>query len=109
MKDRREGRVYVDPTRVGGATVAAAYSPRLRPDVPVSFPVSWSEIDAVEPHDFTLRTAPALLLTRTPWRDEMPAPMELPADLVEQGHTIPPPRVQAMHEGRRRKRARGND
>ena len=36
----------------------------------------------------------------------MPAPQPLPADLIEEGHTIPIARVQAMHEGKRRARAR---
>ena len=40
IKDDREGKIFVDSTRVGGATVVAAYSPRIRPGVPVSFPVA---------------------------------------------------------------------
>src|SRR5262249_7204285 len=52
MKEDRGGKVFVDSTRVGGATVVAAYSPRVRPGVPVSFPVSWDELDAVAPGDF---------------------------------------------------------
>ena len=32
----------------------------------------------------------------------MPAPQPLPAELIEEGHTIPVARVQAMHEGKRR-------
>jgi hypothetical protein len=36
----------------------------------------------------------------------MPEAQELPADLVAEGHTIPIARVQAMHEGKRRARAR---
>jgi hypothetical protein len=36
----------------------------------------------------------------------MPAPQVLPADLIEEGHTIPIARVAAMHEGKRRARAR---
>ena len=39
IKDDREGKVFLDSTRAHGATVAAAYSPRVRPGVPVSFPV----------------------------------------------------------------------
>jgi bifunctional non-homologous end joining protein LigD len=35
----------------------------------------------------------------------LPEPQMLPADLVAEGHTIPIARVQAMHEGKRRKRA----
>jgi hypothetical protein len=38
----------------------------------------------------------------------MPDPQPLPVDLVEEGHAIPVARVQAMHEGKRRARARRN-
>jgi hypothetical protein len=41
-----------------------------------------------------------------PWIEHMPAPQELSADLVDEGHAIPVARVQAMHEGKRRARAR---
>jgi DNA ligase D-like protein (predicted polymerase) len=106
IKDDREGKVFVDPTRVGGGTVIAAYSPRVRPGVPVSFPVAWDDLDRVTPRDFTTRTAPDLLGERDPWAEHMPAAQSLPAGLVEEGHGIPVPRVQAMHEGKRRARAR---
>lgn len=96
----------MDSTRAGGATVIAAYSPRARSGVPVSFPVGWDDLDHVTPVDFTIRTALALLGDGDPWREAMPAPQTLPADLVEEGHTIPIARVQAMHEGKRRARAR---
>jgi hypothetical protein len=36
----------------------------------------------------------------------MPAPQRLPNDLIEHGRTIPVARVAAMHEGKRRARAR---
>ena len=106
VKDQREGKVFVDATRVGGATVVAAYSPRVRPGVPVSFPVAWDDIDDVAPVDFTLRTAPGLLRDADPWAEQMPAPQALAADLVEEGHTIAVGRVEAMHEGKRRARAK---
>jgi DNA ligase D len=106
MKEDREGKVFVDSTRVGGATVVAAYSPRVRPGVPVSMPVSWDEIDQVSPGDFTIHTALDALGDRDPWADAMPDPQALPAELVEEGHAIPVARVQAMHEGKRRARAR---
>jgi len=104
VKDEREGKVFVDSTRVGGATVIATYSPRVRPGVPVSFPVDWDALDDVRPSDFTLHTALGLLGDRDPWVLQMPAPQRLTADLVEEGHTIPVARVQAMHEGKRRAR-----
>ncbi|WP_424531399.1 DNA polymerase domain-containing protein [Sphaerisporangium viridialbum] len=106
IREDREGKVFLDSTRAGGATVVAAYSPRVRPDAPVSFPVSWDDLDRVTPSDFTIRTAAGLLGDRDPWAEQMPGPQRLPADLIEEGHTIPVARVQAMHEGKRRARAR---
>jgi DNA ligase D len=105
VKDEREGKVFVDSTRVGGATVVATYSPRVRPGVPVSYPVGWDDLPDVTPGDFTIRTALDHLAGRDPWADSMPAPQALPDDLVEAGLAIPVARVQAMHEGKRRKRA----
>ncbi|WP_235030717.1 DNA polymerase domain-containing protein [Nonomuraea solani] len=105
IREDREGKVFLDSTRAGGATVAAAYSPRIRPGVPVSFPVAWDDLDQVAPGDFTVHTAPGLL-KGDPWAESMPAPQRLPDDLVAEGHTIPVARVQAMHEGKRRARAR---
>jgi DNA ligase D len=106
LREDRGGKVFVDSTRAGGATVVAAYSPRARPGVPVSFPVGWDELDRVVPADFTIRTAAALLADSDPWHERMPEPRPLPPDLVEQGRAIPIARVQAMHEGKRRARAR---
>ncbi|TCO46558.1 DNA polymerase domain-containing protein [Actinocrispum wychmicini] len=106
IREDRHGKVFLDSTRAGGATVAAAYSPRLRDGLPVSFPVGWDDLDSVTPADFTVRTAPGLLGDRDPWAEHMPQPQELPADLIAEGHTIPVARVQAMHEGKRRARAR---
>jgi DNA ligase D len=105
LRADRHGKVFLDPTRAGGATVVAAYSPRIRPGVPVSFPVTWAELDDVTPAEFTVHTAVQRLGDADPWHDRMPAPQPLPADLVAHGHTIPVPRVVAMHEGKRRKRA----
>jgi bifunctional non-homologous end joining protein LigD len=104
--EQRHGRVFVDSTRAGGATVIAAYSPRVRPGVPVSFPVGWDDLDAISPRDFTVHTAPALLGDGDSWAALMPEPHVLPADLVAEGHEIPIARVVAMHEGKRRARAR---
>ena len=109
VKADREGKVFVDSTRTGGATVIAAYSPRARPGVPVSFPIAWDELDDVAPDDFTIKTAAQRLGDRDPWADALPAPQQVPADLIAEGHEIPIARVAAMHEGKRRARARRND
>src|SRR3984893_14358968 len=104
VKDDREGKVFLDSTRAYGATVAAAYSPRVRPGLPVSFPVPWDDLDGIVPGDFTVHTAPAVVAGR--WGGQIPEPQVLPADLVAEGRAIPVARVQAMHEGKRRARAR---
>jgi len=102
----RHGKVFIDATRAGGATVVAAYSPRLRPGVPVSFPLPWEDLAAAPPADFPIRTAAGLLGSADPWRQLMPEPQRLPAALIEEGRAIPVARVAAMHEGKRRARAR---
>ena len=99
--EERHGKVFVDSTRAGGATVITAYSPRIRPGAPVSFPVAWDQLESISPRDFTLRTVPDLLNGRDPWAERMPEPQTLPDDLVAEGHEIPIARVQAMHEGKR--------
>ena len=106
MKEDRGGKVFVDSTRVGGATVVAAYSPRARPGVPVSFPVGWERLDDISPADFTVHTALQHLGDDDPWAAQMPNPQQIGADLIEEGRAIPVARVQAMHEGKRRARAR---
>ena len=106
MKEDRGGKVFIDATRVGWASVVSAYSPRVRPGTPVSFPVAWDDLDDVSPGDFTIHTASKHLGDRDPWADAMPAPQTLDAALVEEGASIPGGRVQAMHEGKRRARAR---
>ncbi|PRY22832.1 DNA ligase D [Pseudosporangium ferrugineum] len=106
LREDRHGKVFLDATRSGGASVAAAYSPRIRPGVPVSFPVAWDRLDDIKPADFTVRTAPALLADGDPWASAMPQPQKLDAGLVAEGRTIPVARVAAMHDGKRRARAR---
>ncbi len=109
MREDRGGKVFLDSTRAGGATVVAAYSPRIRQGTPVSFPLPWDELDQVTPADFTVRTAARLIADRDPWADQMPEPQRLDDDLIEEGRAIPVARVQAMHEGKRRARARRNE
>ncbi len=106
IREDRGGRVFLDATRVGGATLVAAYSPRVRPGTPVSYPVAWEDLDRVTPADFTVRNAAAMVAESDPWADLMPAPRPVAPVLVEEGREIPVARVQAMHEGKRRARAR---
>src|SRR5919109_1747202 len=98
VREDREGKVFIDSTRAGGATVVSAYSPRVRPGAPVSFPVGWDDLDGVTPADFTVHTAARLMADGDPWADQMPVPQRLSDDLIEEGREIPIARVQAMHE-----------
>lgn len=68
-KEQRGERVFVDYNQAcRDRTIAAAYSPRPLPSAPVSMPLSWEELRAAAPADFTVRTVPALVAARTdPW------------------------------------------
>jgi len=109
IREDRGGKVFLDSTRAGGATVVAAYSPRARPGLPVSFPLPWNDLGAVTPSDFTVHTAAKLIADGDPWAALMPALQSLDADLIDEGRALPTPRVQAMHEGKRRARARRDE
>jgi hypothetical protein len=72
----------------------------------VSCPVAWDDLDGVRPGDVTVTNAVDRLGSADPWAALLPEPQELPAELIAEGHTIPVARVQAMHEGKRRARAK---
>ena len=58
-KEERHG-VFIDYNQnAKDRTVASAYSVRPTPDARVSAPVTWDELDACDPGDFTLRSMPA--------------------------------------------------
>lgn len=57
-KEERQG-VFVDYNQnAKDRTVASAYSVRPKPDARVSTPITWDELPACDPADFTLRTVP---------------------------------------------------
>lgn len=58
-KDRDPAAVFVDYNQnARDHTMAAAYSVRGVPDATVSTPITWTEIDSVEPKDCTIFTVP---------------------------------------------------
>lgn len=58
-KEERHG-VFIDYNQnAKDRTVASAYSVRPKPDARVSAPLTWDEIDVVDPADFTLNTMPS--------------------------------------------------
>ncbi|HVZ85757.1 MAG TPA: non-homologous end-joining DNA ligase [Polyangia bacterium] len=73
IKADRGGRIFVDTGRnAPGATFAAVYAVRPKPNAPVSAPCTWAEIErgAVTPQTFTLRTMAARIAdVGDLWRD----------------------------------------
>lgn len=63
----RAGRVYIDVSQnARGKTIAAVYSVRPLPGAPVSFPLTWEELedDKLDPGRFNLASVPAILAHR---------------------------------------------
>lgn len=60
-KEERHG-VFIDYNQnARDRTVASAYSVRANPEAKVSCPITWEELDAVEPAELTLATVPQRL------------------------------------------------
>jgi DNA ligase D len=58
-KDRDPRKVFVDYNQnARDHTIASAYSVRGVKEATVSSPITWDEVDDVEPQDFTIRTVP---------------------------------------------------
>ncbi len=58
-KDREPDAVFIDYNQnARDHTIACAYSLRGVPDGTVSTPITWAELDDIEPGDFTLATVP---------------------------------------------------
>ena len=59
-KEERGERIFVDYNQnARDRTIASAYSVRPKAGAPVSAPVTWEELPAVAPEDFTVATVPA--------------------------------------------------
>lgn len=78
---KRAGRILIDYLRNGrGATAVAPYSTRARVGAPVSMPLDWEELGTLGPGWFTVRNAPARLLSlqSDPWEGFRAAEVPLP-------------------------------
>jgi bifunctional non-homologous end joining protein LigD len=59
---KRTGKIFIDYNmNVRGKTLNVAYSPRGVPGAPVSMPLTWEELEAAEPLDFTMSNVLARL------------------------------------------------
>ena len=64
-KDRDPAKLFVDYNQnARDHTIASAYSVRGVPEATVSTPITWDEIDTVDPHDLTIATVPARFAER---------------------------------------------
>ncbi len=70
-KEQRGERVFVDYNQAcRDRTIAAAYSPRPLPGAPVSMPITWADLSAIRPTDFTVHTVPGILASQPdPWAE----------------------------------------
>ncbi len=71
-KAQRKDKIYVDYLRNGrGATFICPYSMRARPGAPVATPVTWEELDTIDPTSFTIETVPRRIgaLSADPWAE----------------------------------------
>ncbi|WP_368496556.1 non-homologous end-joining DNA ligase [Herbiconiux sp. A18JL235] len=68
-KEERGERIFVDFNQANrDRTMAGAYSPRALPTATVSTPVTWDELETVDPAAFTVLTVPdRLATTGDPW------------------------------------------
>jgi DNA primase len=78
-KEERGERIFVDFNQANrDRTIAGAYSPRARPDAPVSTPIHWDELDDLDPTRFTVRTVPARLAEiGDPWATMQDSPARI--------------------------------
>jgi DNA ligase D len=59
-KEERGTRVFLDYNQnARDRTIASVYSVRANPEGRVSCPVTWEEMESVDPHDLTLATVPS--------------------------------------------------
>jgi bifunctional non-homologous end joining protein LigD len=73
--EKRTGKIFIDYNmNVRGKTLNSAYSPRGVPGAPVSMPLTWEELEAAEPTDFTIANAlKRLAKTGDRWSDVLSA------------------------------------
>ena len=69
--EKRTDKIFIDYNmNVRGKTLNVAYSPRGVLGAPVSMPLTWEELEAAEPMDFTIKDVPARLeKTGDRWHD----------------------------------------
>jgi bifunctional non-homologous end joining protein LigD len=83
-KRLRAGRIFLDYLRNDmKATAVAPMSPRARKGAMVSMPIHWTQVKkGLDPADYTVRTAPALIRRSRAWIDYADAARALPREFL---------------------------
>lgn len=78
-KEERGPRVFIDFNQnAQDRVMASAYSLRPRPGAPASMPFERTDLDGIEPADFTMRTVPGIIeSTPDPWAGMADAAVDL--------------------------------
>jgi DNA ligase D-like protein (predicted polymerase) len=67
-KANRRGKIFIDWLRnTRGATSVAPYSVRMRPGLPVSCPIAWSELNKIAPDEIDMTEALRRMKRKDPW------------------------------------------
>jgi bifunctional non-homologous end joining protein LigD len=71
--EKRTGKIFIDYNmNVRGKTLNSAYSPRGVPGAPISMPLTWEQLEAAEPMDFTMHNVLARLAkSGDRWHDSL--------------------------------------
>jgi bifunctional non-homologous end joining protein LigD len=77
--EKRTGKIFIDYNmNVRGKTLNVAYSPRGVPGAPVSMPLTWEELEAAEPMDFSIENViPRLEKNGDRWHDVLESKQSL--------------------------------
>jgi bifunctional non-homologous end joining protein LigD len=77
--EKRTGKIFIDYNmNVRGKTLNVAYSPRGVPGAPVSMPLTWEELEAAEPLDFSIENViPRLEKNGDRWHDVLESKQSL--------------------------------
>ncbi len=104
-KDREPDKVFVDYNQnARDHTIASAYSVRGVKEGTVSTPISWDELDDVDPHELTIATVPGRFASKGDLHDGIDdAAFSLEA-LLEWAEREPPARGAAGTGGMRQRR-----
>lgn len=69
-KEKRKGRIYIDWVRNNrSATSVSVFSLRGRKGAPLSWPISWSDLDRISPNQVTLKNYRKYMKTIKSWEE----------------------------------------